>query len=223
MENQEREQPFMEPANVSGETIEDRAVSENGSLENTAEGDLLIKDEDKDFSPSDLKSEEAGDLGKFKSVQALFDAYNNLQASFTKKCQRLSELEKEKTEQENQSKILDEKLDKFLLENAEAKNYAEEIKEVFSQGKTLSPEEAWNKVMLDHIKEESEREQMVDKYVLDNENVKNKIIQDYLNSLKVGQPPKVISGGQGQRVSEISSGTPSSMSEARKALENMFR
>lgn len=32
-------------------------------------------------------------LGKFKSVNALLDAYNSLQAEFTKRCQRLKELE----------------------------------------------------------------------------------------------------------------------------------
>ena len=32
-------------------------------------------------------------LGKFKDVSALLDAYNSLQAEFTKRCQRLKELE----------------------------------------------------------------------------------------------------------------------------------
>ena len=32
-------------------------------------------------------------LGKFKSVDALLNAYNSLQAEFTKRCQRLKELE----------------------------------------------------------------------------------------------------------------------------------
>jgi hypothetical protein len=32
-------------------------------------------------------------LGKFKDVKSLLDAYNSLQAEFTKRCQRLKELE----------------------------------------------------------------------------------------------------------------------------------
>ena len=35
-------------------------------------------------------------LGKFKDVSALLDAYNSLQAEFTKRCQRIKELEAEK-------------------------------------------------------------------------------------------------------------------------------
>ncbi len=36
-------------------------------------------------------------LGKFKDVNALLAAYNSLQSEFTKRCQRIKELEAEKT------------------------------------------------------------------------------------------------------------------------------
>ena len=36
-------------------------------------------------------------LGKFKDVNALLNAYNSLQSEFTKRCQRIKELEAEKT------------------------------------------------------------------------------------------------------------------------------
>lgn len=36
-------------------------------------------------------------LGKFKDVNALLGAYNSLQAEFTKRCQRIKELEAEKS------------------------------------------------------------------------------------------------------------------------------
>ena len=35
-------------------------------------------------------------LGKFKDVEALLSAYNSLQSEFTKRCQRIKELESEK-------------------------------------------------------------------------------------------------------------------------------
>lgn len=38
-------------------------------------------------------SEVKGSLGKFKDVEALMSAYNSLQAEFTKRCQRIKELE----------------------------------------------------------------------------------------------------------------------------------
>ena len=65
---EKREQPTMEPANTLDKVNENRAVSDVGSQ----------------------------DLGKFKSPQALLDAYNNLQAEFTRKSQLLSQLQKDK-------------------------------------------------------------------------------------------------------------------------------
>ena len=35
-----------------------------------------------------------GSLGKFKDAESLLSAYNNLQAEFTRKCQKLSQLQK---------------------------------------------------------------------------------------------------------------------------------
>lgn len=45
----------------------------------------------------EIKGEESTvvSLGKFKDVNALLNAYNSLQAEFTKRCQRLKELEGE--------------------------------------------------------------------------------------------------------------------------------
>ena len=74
MEENDREQPIEEPTNALNKENDERVVSEIGSQKT--------------------------DLGKFKSVEALLDAYNNLQSEFTKKCQLLSSMEKDKTEQE---------------------------------------------------------------------------------------------------------------------------
>lgn len=41
------------------------------------------------------KTETAAALGKFKDVQTLMKAYSDLEAEFTRRCQRLKELEKE--------------------------------------------------------------------------------------------------------------------------------
>ena len=41
------------------------------------------------------ETQEGSTLGKFKDVQTLLDAYNSLQAEFTRKSQKLSELQKE--------------------------------------------------------------------------------------------------------------------------------
>ena len=49
--------------------------------------------------PAEAEENNLGDtdigisLGKFKDVKSLLDAYNSLQSEFTKRCQRLKELE----------------------------------------------------------------------------------------------------------------------------------
>ena len=49
---------------------------------------------------TEIIDEQGSMYGKFNDAKSLLDAYNNLQAEFTKKCQKLSEIEREKqTEQ----------------------------------------------------------------------------------------------------------------------------
>ena len=60
--------------------------------EQTAEN----KAEEAAYKPAEeaVKENAAVSLGKFKDVNALLSAYNSLQAEFTKRCQRIKELEK---------------------------------------------------------------------------------------------------------------------------------
>jgi hypothetical protein len=48
---------------------------------------------DKEVKGEEIKTEVS--LGKFKDVQSLIQAYNSLQSEFTKRCQRIKELEGE--------------------------------------------------------------------------------------------------------------------------------
>ena len=200
-----------------------------------------INEIENESAMSEVGSQETGELGKFKSVQALMDAYNSLQSEFTKKCQALSELKKDKTEsevceeikpqqteiQENSShENIEEGFSQFLLENSEAIGYAEEIKEKFSQNslnKTNPYEVAWAKVLLGHLKEGDEKsDQVINQYVLSNENVKNKIIENYLKELSNAKPPLVISSQGGERVSGIIPDAPKTLAEAKKLVDKMF-
>lgn len=65
------EQPLLNKENVQSEIVDD-----------SGEGTACLCEND-------------GSLGKFKDTKSLLNAYNNLQAEFTKKCQKLSELSKE--------------------------------------------------------------------------------------------------------------------------------
>lgn len=55
------------------------------------EKETLTTEETKTNEPAE---EEKAELGKFKDVNALLKAYDSLQSEFTKRCQRIKELEK---------------------------------------------------------------------------------------------------------------------------------
>lgn len=221
-----REQPIIMPATALNPAEEEK------------------KEINEESAMSEVGSLNQGDLGKFKSVQALMDAYNNLQAEFTKKCQVLSELKKDKTEEmakenfDHEEKtevsteetnvspedLTEEKFNQFLSENSEAQEYAEEIKEKISSQKNSSPYEvAWAKVILGKLKEENENsDKIINQYVLSNENVKNKIIENYLKELSNSKSPLVISSQSGERVSGVMPDTPKTLKDAKKLVNKMF-
>ncbi|MBR2614635.1 MAG: hypothetical protein IKC71_03450 [Clostridia bacterium] len=66
---------------------------------------------------------EEGKLGKFKDVNALLDAYNSLQSEFTKRCQKIKELEATTTEL---NKVVEESLSQEKRDEI-IKDYLKEI------------------------------------------------------------------------------------------------
>ena len=62
-------------------------IQNEQTLENTQPVETEIKEQG--------ESKQEVSLGKFKDVQSLLSAYNSLQAEFTKRCQRIKELEAE--------------------------------------------------------------------------------------------------------------------------------
>ena len=220
MEKEMMEQPIVEPANTLNKVDDNEAVSEIGSLETN--------------------------LGKFKNPEALLDAYNNLQSEFTKKCQLLSKLEKdkaienelssnedvsetdEKTAVNDNEKLHindDEELQKFLIQNGEAEEYKDEIKNDFNLNENVSPyQKAWASVVLSHLKNNTNKENdpIINQYVLSDENVKNKIIENYLNELQGRKTPYVISSQSGERLSGLKPDNPKTLEEAKILTSKMF-
>lgn len=197
-------------------------------------------------SQENLEKEEAGSqndsLGKFKSVQALMDAYENLQSEFTKKCQMLSAFQKDKTAQaeENQNSELvgesqpqeeengfsQDAFAQFLEANNEANHYREEIQQslVSATEQTNSPYEvAWAKVLLNHLKEGDKiSDPIINQYVLSDENVRNKIIESYLKDITKAKPPITISSRMGDRVSSAPTENPKTLADAKRLVDKMF-
>ena len=157
-------------------------------------------------------------LGKFKDVESLLSAYNNLQAEFTKKCQKLSELTK--TCDNNADALPQqqwaEKVNTFLSNNQEAKPYAKEISNVLLSNTELynsenGLEKAWTKVLLDNVlslKQQMQDESYIEEIINNNNELKQKIINEYISTIKTKQSPLLMD----------KSGTSFAISKAEKVL-----
>ena len=202
-----REQPTIMQADSVGTEIEERAGGEVGSQKDMSE------------------------LGKFKSAKALLDAYNTLEKEFTRKCQRISELEKDKTENST-SEIkteldLDVEINKFLSEHSDASWAVDEIKEKVKSDQSLKTlpnpiEVAWNSVVTNHLSDIKPNDPILNKYVLSDEEIKKVIIENYLQTLKEQKPPIVISSQRGERVSGVMPDAPKTLQEAKVLVNKMF-
>ena len=73
-------------------------------------------------------------LGKFKDVNALLNAYNSLQAEFTKRCQRIKELEAEKCAAVDKDKATDAPTEQSENSENRISGITEEEKENFIKG-----------------------------------------------------------------------------------------
>lgn len=200
-----REQPMEEQTNALNKAEEESVASDIGSQNNDS----------------------VSEYGKFKSREALLDAYNNLEKEFTRKCQRLSELEKDKTEENEIS--LEDKFSQFLSENTDAIGYSEEIMKIAqTDDKIKSLQDpfmaAWCKVLCeDVLHRASAGDYCLNKYVLSSEEIQHKIVEDYLGKLREQKNPVVISSSSGERVSSAEIEHPSTLEEAKQLVDKMFR
>lgn len=143
-------------------------------------------------------------FGKFKDAESLFKAYNSLQAEFTKKSQRLSELESENRVNQTRPLSRQEKIEKGIEELVqnyeEAKPFVEQIKANLSvqdadDYNTLAKKE-FVKVLAGSVKTPNDMlndQEFLTSFVYNNESIKEHIITDYLSKLKDTAPIKVSS------------------------------
>ena len=187
-------------------------------------------------------SSEGSPLGKFKDSTALLGAYNELQSEFTRKCQKLSEVEKKLQEQcinTNTSESVDTKLNEFawntnisefLQSHKNASDLVEEITNEIIKDETLRTsvdglEKAYARVIENKYTPQSElvkNPDFLEKYIYSNDEIKNKIIKEYVSTLKENQSPISINNSGFDRTS-VTGQKFSSLAEAKKYVENMFR
>ena len=118
----------------------------------------------------------------------------------------------------------EEELNLFLKNNFDASKYIDEIKDKSLNLSNQNPYEiAWAKVLLSHIKEGNKTsDPIINQYVLSDENVRNKILEEYLTSLNNSKPPIIISSQSGERLSSVIEDSPKTLAEAKKLVDKMF-
>ena len=167
-------------------------------------------------------------IGKFKSVDDLFEAYNNLQAEFTRKSQRLSELEKDKMSKSSQDNVIENKFQTFLSKNQEAVVYADEIKSRAMQSESLKNDDAcfdivWAEMLYEKLSSPNKaKEPIVQNLVLKDEELKNLVIENYMKQLQEQKTPVIMSSNSGERVTKTVTPKPDSFEQAKKIVLDLL-
>jgi argonaute-like protein implicated in RNA metabolism and viral defense len=157
-------------------------------------------------------------LGKFKDAQSLFDAYNSLQSEFTRRCQRVKELERE-----------NERLNKEIT-NASKNNLSsgvieqEDVKKV-AENTSLKVNDGTEEVLAQQSLQEQIDYYKSREYLFnalnENQDVKDEIINGYLNSVQSSKPTVKLMTGNGSSVVTPPS-KPKTLVEAGEIARQIF-
>ena len=205
-----------------------------------------IVDGENSLGATTSQEEKGSQFGKFSCAEDLVNAYNNLQAEFTRKCQKLSEIQKHLAEKETiETSLKDEtenvspafmqenwrnKVAEFLQKNERASEFSREISKEILDDKSLqtSPnmlEIAWGRVLSKNFKTPEQiasENSFMEKYVLTNEEVSKKVFGNYLSQIQ--KAPHVIGGEIKGGLSLFSKkNKPQSLDDAKILAEKLFK
>ena len=167
------------------------------------------------------------EFGKFKDASSLLKAYNNLEAEFTKKSQRLSllECENERVQQEISKKAeMERKVDEFVTKFEVAKPFIGAIKESLANQESGSVEEEALKILANNYKsakEYAEDSDFLNNYIFNNEEIKDKIVKEYLNKITQNSPIKVDSSKSS--ISLTPPSVPTTIQEAGRLAKSIIK
>ncbi len=152
-----------------------------------------MNEEKKEFAEN-IDNERKG-YGKFKSAEELLKAYNALEGEFTRRSQKLAELEKGSTD------TWEGKVDSFVKEYPIADTFADEVaEEITKNGKKIDKnnlERALLTVLSKKVKtaDEMARDERVITKVLSDDRNKTAVIDDYLEGVRKNSPPTTLPRG----------------------------
>lgn len=168
-------------------------------------------------------------LGKFKDANKLLEAYNNLEAEFTRKSQKLSELQQEC--EKNAVFSYNDSLEEVLKNETDNDKYKKEIEEILAEDENISNLPNKNQVAFLILKNAERNlakklnsQELIDKCINDHGELYNKIIADYLSKLNnIPTSPKDLSNLGGQLYFSPNTTKPKNIKEAGEILFKMLK
>lgn len=160
----------------------------------------------------------SNEFGKFKDAESLLKAYNHLEAEFTKKSQKLASLESEneraQTELRKEAEQ-DKKIEEFISKFDIVKPFSSALKESLNKGEDVDLKEEAIRLISQSYKSAqdfSQDEEFLNNYIFSNQEIKDKIVKDYLSKVTQNSPIKVENGSSS--ISLTPPKTPTNIKEA---------
>lgn len=141
--------------------------------------------------------------GKFKTPEELLHAYGELEREFTRRSQRLKELESASAEPFKSEEDWKAAVDKFFTETPSAKAFAKDIANEIIEHPELKRDKnclsiALTRTLVNKFRTPEqliEDGQFLNDYVLKSQRIKDAVIANYLQELRDGEPPLTLGGG----------------------------
>ena len=166
-------------------------------------------------------------FGKFKDAESLLKAYNNLESEFTKKSQKLAMLETEKNlieNERNRQAEIERKVDEFVTKFESVKPFSSALKESLTNNENLNLETEALKLMSSSYKQAAdyaEDEEFLNNYIYSNDQIKEKIVKDYLKNITQNSPIKFSSSANNLALTPPS--VPTTIKEAGALAKSIIK
>ena len=184
--------------------------------------------QDAESAVSQITDNGSVNLGKFKDAESLLKAYNSLQTEFTKKSQRLSELENSKTEFTREEKI-NQAIKELEQNHNIAQDFSQDIKQAVkdidsADYRQIVQEELFKNLEKNYksVNDYMSDEQFLNNYIYNNQTIRDNIIRDYLANLTNTTPVRVVSNISSS-IPLSPPNTPNTIQEAGRLAKNIIK
>lgn len=166
-------------------------------------------------------------FGKFKDAESLLKAYSNLESEFTKKSQKLAALESEKVkfDAENERKeSVNKRVDEFVNKFEAVKPFSSTLKEILTKNSESNLQEEAIALLSNNYKSAefyANDGEFLNNYILTNQELKDKIVKDYLSQITQNSPIKMESGTGS--ISLTPPSVPTTVAEAGKLAKSIIK